>query len=64
MRIVSDFLIAVVLGSLHCVLNHVVRKLCCGLGHILSDALCKPLVTLCFNGLLWPLIAGMVQVSG
>lgn len=63
LRLVSDFLIAVILGSTRCVLHHVIRKLCCGLGHILSDAICKPAVTLFFNGLLWPLVAGLVQLS-
>lgn len=63
LRLVTDFLIAVILGSTHCILRHVLGKLCCGLGHILADALCKPLVVLIFNGLLWPLVAGCVQLS-
>jgi hypothetical protein len=63
LRLVSDFLIAFILGSAHCLLNHVFRKLCCGLGQILSDSLCKPLVTTCFNGFLWPLMAAVVQIS-
>lgn len=62
-RLVSDFIIAVILGSTHCLLQHVLRKLCCGLAHIASDALYKPLVTLCFNGFLWPLVAALVQLS-
>ena len=33
------------------------------MGHILADSLGKPLAVLCFNGLFWPLVAGMVQMS-
>lgn len=62
-RLVTDFIIAVLLGSAHCLLHHGIRKLLCGLGHITADAFCKPLSVLCFNGVFWPLSAGLVQLS-
>ncbi len=63
LRLASDLVIAVILGSTHCLLNHIIRKLCCGLGQVLSDSLYKPLLTLCFNGFLWPAVAALVQFS-
>ena len=57
MRVVSDFLIAFILGCCHYLLHSITRKLCCGLAHICTDSLCKPLVHVCFNGCCWPLIS-------
>ena len=63
LRLVSDFIIIIILGSAHCLLNHILRKLCCGLGRILTDSLFKPLVTLLFNGIAWPMVAACAQLS-
>ena len=56
-RVVSDFIIVFLLGCCHYLLNNVTRKLCCGLAHIATDSLFKPLVHLCFNGCCWPVIS-------
>ena len=63
LRLISDFLIIFILGSANCLFNHILRKLCCGLGHIISDSLYKPGVTLLFNGFMWPVISLCIQLS-
>lgn len=63
LRIASDWPIAFLLACLHYCLYHVARKLTCGVAHICSDALLKPFLQCCFNGLLWPLFSLAVQSS-
>ncbi len=63
LRLISDFMIIFTLGLANCLLNHVLRKLCCGLGHILADSIYKPGVTLLFNGFMWPILSLWVQLS-
>ena len=62
-RIVSDCIIHFFLSCLHYFLYHVTNKLCCGILHICTDSLFKPLVHLCFNGVCWPVLSLLTQVS-
>ena len=57
LRVVSDFIIAFLLGCCHYLLNTITRKLVCGMMHICADSLCKPLVHTCFNGYCWPMLS-------
>lgn len=63
LRMLTDFLIAVFLATAQFLLNHILRKLLCGLAHILADSILKPFLTLCFNGCAWPFITLFVQLS-
>ena len=63
LRLLTDLLLAIMLGSAHCLLNHVLKKLLCGLGYVFADSIFKPALTLCFNGFLWPFMATLVQLS-
>lgn len=62
-RLVTDLLLAILLGSAHCFLHHILRKLICGMGHLFADSIYKPALTLCFNGFMWPCISVIVQLS-
>jgi hypothetical protein len=57
LRVVSDFIIAFLLGCFHYLLYTVARKLLCGMIHICADSVYKPLVHICFNGYCWPMIS-------
>ena len=57
LRVGSDFLIVFLLGCCHYLMNSITRKLCCGLAHICTDSLFKPLVHVCFNGCCWPTLS-------
>ena len=63
LRLFTDFLIAVLLGSAYCILHHVVRKLLCGLGHLFANSIYKPGLTLCFNGFMGPCLQLYAQLS-
>ncbi len=63
LRLVTDLLIAILLGSAYCLLHHVIRKLVCGVGHLFADSIYKPALSLCFNGFMWPCLQLCSQLS-
>ena len=63
LRVLTDFIIVFFLECLHYVLAHLLRKICCGLLLVISDALCKPTMADLFNAVWWPLCACLWQAS-
>ena len=62
LRLCTDIFIAFLLECAHCLIFHILRKLCCGLLFTFLSAMSGPGLTDCYNTIVWPLAVCCLHV--